>query len=92
MRVLNCSATGCLIVTTHPVPVNTVATLQVSLGGRALENSLVVRCQAISEDSKIYHVATRFLSVSAPSAGSLRPLLRGQTSGLTGWLSNPETK
>jgi hypothetical protein len=93
VRVLNCSATGCLLETQRPLPVNTVATLQVLLGGRPLEDVVqIVRCQAIPEGGNVHHVATRFLSVAPLVAGSLRYLLRHQISELAGWLSEPKIK
>jgi hypothetical protein len=91
VRVLNCSATGCLLETQRPLPLNTVATLQVLLGGRPLEDVVqIVRCQAIPEGGNVHHVGTRFLSVAPLSAGSLRYLLRHQISALAGWLSEPQ--
>ena len=93
VRVLNCSATGCLLETTHRVPVNTAATLQVRLGGRTFEDVVqVVRCQAIPAGGNLHHVATRFLSVAPLVAGSLRYLLRHQISELAGWLIEPRIK
>jgi hypothetical protein len=93
VRVLNCSVSGCLLETTRPLPVNTVATLQVLLGGRTFEDIVqVVRCQAIPAGGTVHHVATRFLSVVPLVAGSLRYVLHHQTSELAGWLSRPNNK
>ena len=90
VRVLNCSATGCLLETTHPVPVDTVATLQVSFGGMPFEDVVqVVRCEAISEDGNLYHLGAKFLSVAPAYGGSLRYLVRSQISELSGSLSSP---
>jgi hypothetical protein len=87
VRVLNCSAAGCLLETTRPAAVRSVAMLHVSFGGRIFEDAVeVVRCGAISEGLRIHHVAARFLSIAPPYAGSLRYLIRTEISELTGWL------
>ena len=87
VRLVNCSATGCLLETSHPVPVDTVATLRVSLGGSPIEDVVqVVRCEAISRDGTVYHVATRFLSVAGPYVGSVRYLMRHRIGELAGSL------
>jgi hypothetical protein len=89
VRVLNCSATGCLLETTRAVVVNTVAALQVSFGGRLFDDLVhVVRCELITDGGNIHHVAARFLSVTPPYAGSLRYVMRKETSDLAGWLND----
>ena len=93
VRLVNCSATGCLFETSHPVPVNTVARLRVSFGGSPLEDVVqVVRCEAISQDGSIYHVATRFLSVAGPYAGSVRYLMRHRIGEVAGSLVDPKKR
>jgi hypothetical protein len=88
-RVLNCSAGGCLLETTTAVAVNTVAALHVSFDGRQFEDLVqVVRCQASDVTNDFYLVATRFLALTAPDAGSLRYVLQKETSGLVGWLDH----
>ena len=88
VRVLNCSADGCLLETTLPLAVNTVATLQVSFGGRLFEDVLqIVRCEPLGNDSALHHVAARFLALAAPYAGSLRYMMRKRDNQLAGgWL------
>ena len=87
VRVLNCSAAGCLLETTRPAAVHSVATLHVSFGGRMFEDVVeVVRSAPVADNREIHHVAARFLSVAPPYAGSLRYLLRTEVSELAGWL------
>ena len=86
-RVLNCSADGCLLETTRPVAVNSMATLYVSFGGKMFEDVVqAVRCVALSDGSNVHHVAARFLSVAPPYAGSLQYVMRKEVSELAGWL------
>jgi hypothetical protein len=87
VRVLNCSVAGCLLETTRPAAVNSVAMLHVSFGGKIFEDAVeVVRCGVISVGANIHHIAARFLSVAPPYAGSLRYLMRTEISELAGWL------
>ncbi len=75
VRVLNCSAAGCLLETTAPVPVGASGRLRVSFGGRDFDDTIqIVRCERIQ--SSMHHVATKFISTSPPYAGSLRYTLR----------------
>jgi hypothetical protein len=88
VRVLNCSAAGCLLETTRPVAVNSVAMLHVSFGDKIFDDTVeVVRCVAISDGGDIHHVAAKFLSVAPPYAGSLRYLMRKEIGELAGWLN-----
>ena len=81
VRVVNCSDAACLLESTHPVAVNTVAGLQVWFGGKVFDDVVrVVRCECIVDDSDIYRVAVEFLSVSPAYAGSLRYLVRQEIS------------
>jgi hypothetical protein len=92
VRVLNCSAGGCLLETTHRLAVNNVAALQVSFGGKVFEDVVrVVRCESIVARNNIYHMAVMFLSVTPAYAGSLRCLMRQEISDLAGWLNHVGT-
>ena len=89
VRVLNCSATGCLLEATRSVSVNTAAALHVSFGGKLFEDLVcVVRCERVTEGGNFHHVAVRFLSVTPPYAGSLRYMMRTETGDLAGWLND----
>ena len=82
-------AAGCLLETTRRVAVNTVATLQVSFGGKRFDDVVhVVRCELMTKGGKIHHVAVRFLSVTPPHADSLRHAMRKKSSDVAGWLND----
>jgi PilZ domain len=87
VRVLNCSADGCLLETTAPLLVGTVGLLHVSFGGREFDDQIqVVRCEHMNSTDAIYHVGARFLSMTPPYAGTLRYTMRCDVGGLAGWL------
>ena len=86
VRVLNCNATGCLLEATSSAAINSVAMLQVIIGDRIFEDAVqVVRCVSIVNHNRFYHIATRFLSIAPPYAGSLGRILRIDNQ-LAGWL------
>ncbi len=86
VRLLNCSASGCLIEANRPVPVGTVSTLRVTLGEDEFEDAVqVVRCQPIG-DGAVYHVGTQFLATTPPYAGTLRALVYRESTALAGSL------
>jgi hypothetical protein len=87
VRVLNCSAAGCLLEATHRAVVNSVAVLHVSFGDKMFDDLVqVVRCVAISDGGNFYHIAIRFLSVAPPYASTLRHRIRTEIRELGGWL------
>jgi hypothetical protein len=87
VRVLNCSAAGCLLETTAPVPVGASGRLRVSFGGRDFDDTIqIVRCERIQSTSSVHHVATKFISTTPPYVGSLRYTLRHGAIDLAGWL------
>jgi hypothetical protein len=87
VRVLNCSAAGCLVETARPVAVDTVAILQVSFGGRVFDDLVhVTRCEAITDGGQFYYVAAKFVSVNPPYTNTLRYVIRKDTSDLAGCL------
>ena len=76
MRVLNCSASGCLIETDRRFDVGTVASIRVVIDGRELVDDVqIVRCQLIAGAGSVYHLGVRFLWTSPPRASSLRTAL-----------------
>ncbi len=88
VRVINCSATGCLLESGRPIAEGTIATLQLSIGGRTFsEVAAVVRCQPVDRRNGLYHVGAQFLSATAPHAGSLRHAMRREGSELARWLT-----
>ena len=85
VRVLNCSAAGCLLETTAAVPVGACGKLRVSFEDRDFDDMIeIVRCEHIT--STVYHVATKFISTAPPYVGSLRYTMRHGLDDLAGWL------
>ena len=75
VRVLNCSASGCLIETTRPIPVGLVGALRSTFGERELEDIVrIVRCEAAEGTRAVYHVAAQFLMTAPPDPRSLSAL------------------
>jgi hypothetical protein len=93
IRVLNCSASGCLVESNGTIAVGTVAILRVAFGGSEFEDAVqVVRCQPIEGAGAICHVATRYLSTTPPYAGTLRHVMRRELGNLSGWLRTREQR
>jgi hypothetical protein len=73
VRVINISASGCLIETSHRMNVGTVGALRVRFGTEEYSDDVqVVRCQTIAGAGSIYYVGMRFLLTTPRSARSLR--------------------
>ncbi len=93
VRVLNCSASGCLIESNGPVAAGTVAVLRIAFGGLEFDDTVqVVRCQPIEGAGSIYHVGAQFLPTTPPYAGTLRYVMRREVSKLAGWLRPKEPR
>jgi len=61
-RIVNCSATGCLIETNARIEVGTIGTLRFVIDGREhLDDIQVVRCQPIEGAGSLFQVGARFL-------------------------------
>ena len=76
MRVLNCSASGCLLETDRRFDVGAIASIRVVIDGREFADDVqIVRCQPIAGAGSVYHVGARFLWANPPSAASLRTAL-----------------
>lgn len=86
--VMNCSAEGCLFESATSISVGTVGALSVSLGGREMNDAIqVVRCVQWQRQAPVVHrVAAKFLSITAPHAGTLRYAMRCEVGELGGWL------
>ena len=85
VRVINLSATGCLLETNASVQIGTVAVLRISFGGEEFSDAVrVIRCQSIVGAGHIYHVGTEFLSTTPPYADTLRYLMRREVNRLAG--------
>ena len=93
VRVLNASASGCLVESNGAIPVGTVGLLRVAFGGSEFEDTVqVVRCQSIVGAGAICHVGTKFLSTTPPYADTLRHVMRRDLGRLAGWLRTPEPR
>jgi PilZ domain len=93
VRILNCSATGCLVESNGAIPVGTVGLLRVAFDGSEFEDTVqVVRCQPIVGAGAICHVGTKFLSTTPPYADTLRHAIRRDLGKLAGWLRTPEPR
>jgi hypothetical protein len=91
VRVLNGSATGCLIETTRAVKVGAVARLRVDLRGRECDDEVqVTRCQSIAGAGNIFHVAMKFISTTPPYAGTLRYAIHRELGQFAAWLQSPD--
>lgn len=87
VRVLNCSAEGCLLESSAPVAIGTVGSLRVSLDGREFDDVIqVLRCAQLQGPASVHHVGAKFLSTTPPYAGTLRYTMRCDVGGLAGWL------
>ena len=91
VRVLNCSATGCLLETNGAVSVGSFGRLRVSFGGRIFDDTIhVVRCEHLNGTGSIHHVAATFVSTTPPYADSLRYTMRRGPINVAGWLDTDD--
>lgn len=73
MRMLNCSATGCLVEVNVPLAVSTVASLTVHFEGRQFtDDVLVAWCKAVPGGGARYHAGLRFVWTDAAPPHALR--------------------
>ena len=88
-RVVDVSASGCLVETRRPLEVGTIGRLRVSLSGEECEDDVeVMRCDAIEGPVASYHVGVRLLWTTPRRPGSIRHAVAGHleelgTSGTT---------
>ncbi len=62
VRIVDVSASGCLIETRQRLGVGTVGKLTLKTAGAEYEGDIeVVRCQPIDSASSVYHIGVRFL-------------------------------
>jgi PilZ domain-containing protein len=73
VRILNCSASGCLLETNARLPVGTIGSLSLRIGAHELADDIrVVRCQPIAGAGDVFHVGAQFLWTALPGPDSLR--------------------
>jgi len=84
VRLVELSISGCLLESSHQLPVGAMGTLLVRFDGRELVDDVrVIRCRQSEGSSGIYYVGAEFLWTSAPHEGSLRRIVtRLQTSAI----------
>jgi hypothetical protein len=91
VRMVNCSATGCLLETDKRLAEGTVATLHLSLVGRTFSDLVsVVRCEPVDGRTGLYHVGAHFLQTAPADAGSLRNVMRCEPGELAAWLDSED--
>jgi hypothetical protein len=72
VRMLNCSATGCLLESTVRQEKSTISSLRLRLDGEDfMDDVQVVRCQAV-QGSSSYQLGVEFLWIVPPTSQSLR--------------------
>jgi hypothetical protein len=75
IRVIDYSASGCLLESRSPLDVGTVGTMRlVWQGQERSEDVRVARCQPIRGGSR-FHIGVQFLATASPSGRSLRRAL-----------------
>lgn len=73
VRLLNCSASGCLVETNVRLDVSTVASLSLQFDGQHFtDDVLVTWCKAIAGGGARYHVGLRFVWTAAAAPNTLR--------------------
>jgi hypothetical protein len=76
VRLLNCSASGCLLESRSRLEVGTVGSLRLTLGDRELADQIVVvRCKQIEGAGGRFHVGARFLGLVPPTGATVRRVL-----------------
>jgi hypothetical protein len=84
VRLLNCSASGCLVETNVRLEVSTVASLTLSFDGRHFtDDVLVMWCRAIAGGDARYHVGLRFVWTAAATPNTLRMMAHQLVAGVT---------
>ena len=75
VTIVNCSASGCLLLSSTPLTVGTTGSLRLVINGvEATDVVEVVRCHRV-EGSSAYHVGARFLWTTPPRIDSIRHVL-----------------
>lgn len=73
MRLLNCSASGCLVEVNVPLAVSTVASLTIQFEGRRFSDDVMVAwCKAVPGGGARYHAGLRFVWTDAAPPDTLR--------------------
>lgn len=90
VRLLNCSASGCLVETNAPLEVSTVASLTLNFGGRHFtDDVLVAWCRPLAGSDARYHVGFRFVWTAAATPNTLRMMAHQLVAGVSESGSEP---
>ena len=89
VRVLNCSAAGCLLETNGPIAIGTVGKLRVSFAGTEFDDPIQSSLRAHEGCARRPPVGARFLSMTPPYAGTLRYMIWRDVGILPGLLDAP---
>ena len=88
IRILNCSAGGCLLESDVPLALGTFGRLRISLGAQTFSDTVeIVRCQAIAGGRGVHHIGARLLPMTPASRGTLRHAMNVNRASVTGWLT-----
>jgi hypothetical protein len=72
VRIIDMSASGCLIETWRSMEVGTIGMLQLRIGGEDCRDEVeIARCHAVKGQRALYHIGVRFLWTT-PREGSIR--------------------
>ena len=83
VRLLNCSASGCLLETSVRLEVSTVASLTLNVDGRHFtDDVLVAWCKAIAGGAR-YHVGLRFVWTADATPNTLRMMAHQLVAGVS---------
>jgi len=85
VRLLNCSASGCLLETNVRLEVSTVASLTLNVDGRHFSDDVLVAwCKPIAGGEARYHVGLRFVWTAAATPNTLRMMAHQLVAGVNG--------
>jgi hypothetical protein len=76
VRLLDISASGCLLESNNRLDVGRHGSLRVSYEGSEFTDDVrIMRCRQVSGSSAVYHAGAEFVWTAPPRAGSLRLIL-----------------
>jgi hypothetical protein len=82
VRIINVSASGCLIETPRQMEVGAVGALRLRVGNEGYSDTVqVVRCQPIAGAGSVYHVGMKFLRTTPRHVRSIRRAVRSRRVG-----------
>jgi len=83
VRLVNCSASGCLVETNVRLEVSTVASLTLNVDGRHFSDDVLVAwCKSIAGGGARYHIGLRFVWTAAATPNTLRMMAHQLVAGV----------